>query len=149
MAGGGGKTVARSDRGGADGRSSAATTTRHRRPPRTSGPVVTDRDEPILQWVGRHGIVTRDQIARRFFGRADGVAVDGERFVPQRRRDERRYDGCIGVVGRLQGPEDVEQPEHQHPYPERVGVGQGVRLGGQLARLVGAEGPGHHVLPFG
>jgi len=40
-----------------------------RRPPRTSGPVVTARDHAILQWIGRHGIVTRDQVANRFFAK--------------------------------------------------------------------------------
>lgn len=44
------------------------------RPPRTSGPVVTDRDRAILQWVGRHGIVTRDHVANHFFAREDGTA---------------------------------------------------------------------------
>jgi hypothetical protein len=37
------------------------------RPPRTSGPVITARDHAILRWIGRHGIVTRDQVASRFF----------------------------------------------------------------------------------
>jgi len=36
--------------------------------PRTSGPVVTARDRAILQWIGRHGIVTRQQVTQRFFG---------------------------------------------------------------------------------
>ena len=43
------------------------------RPPRTSGPVVTDRDMDILQWIGRHGIVTPAQVATHFFGRPDGT----------------------------------------------------------------------------
>ena len=43
------------------------------RPPRTSGPVVTDRDMDILQWIGRHGIVTPTQVATHFFNRPDGT----------------------------------------------------------------------------
>jgi hypothetical protein len=31
-----------------------------------------DRDCEILRWVGRHGLVTREQIAHRFFGRGGG-----------------------------------------------------------------------------
>jgi len=34
--------------------------------------VVTDRDRAILDWVGRHGIVTRQHVADRFFAREDG-----------------------------------------------------------------------------
>jgi hypothetical protein len=44
------------------------------RPPRASGPVVTDRDMSILQWIGRHGIVTPTQVATHFFLRDDGTA---------------------------------------------------------------------------
>jgi len=42
---------------------------RQMRPPRTSGPVLTPRDLDVLRWVGRHGIVTREHVANRFFGR--------------------------------------------------------------------------------
>ncbi len=49
-----------------------ASATGRQRPPRTSGPVVTDRDRAILQWVGRHGIVTRQHVANRFFARESG-----------------------------------------------------------------------------
>ena len=45
---------------------------RHRRPPRATGPVVTDRDLAILHWVGKHGVVTRDQVANHFFARDNG-----------------------------------------------------------------------------
>jgi hypothetical protein len=41
------------------------------RPPRTSGPVVVERDKQIITWVALHGIVTPDQIARHFFTRDD------------------------------------------------------------------------------
>ena len=34
---------------------------------------ITPRDREILGWIGRHGIVTPDQVARRFFPRPDGT----------------------------------------------------------------------------
>ena len=37
-----------------------------------SGVLVTPRDRAMLAWIGRHGIVTPEQVARRFFARADG-----------------------------------------------------------------------------
>ena len=37
-----------------------------------SGVLLTPRDRAMLAWVGRHGIVTPEQLARRFFSRADG-----------------------------------------------------------------------------
>lgn len=40
---------------------------------RRSGPQITQRDREILAWIGRHGVVTADQVARRFFGRDDGA----------------------------------------------------------------------------
>ncbi len=43
------------------------------RPPGRSGPVVTDRDRSILQWVGRHGVVTPAQVAAHFFARDGGT----------------------------------------------------------------------------
>lgn len=46
---------------------------RRTRLPQTSGPILTARDFEILAWVGRHGVVTRDQVARRFFARTDGA----------------------------------------------------------------------------
>jgi hypothetical protein len=36
------------------------------------GPRITSRDVEILQWIGRHGIVTQTQVARRFFDRGSG-----------------------------------------------------------------------------
>lgn len=42
--------------------------------PRTRGPEVTPRDIQILQWTGRHGVVTPEQVAARFF-RRDGEDV--------------------------------------------------------------------------
>lgn len=43
------------------------------RPPRSSGPVLTDRDLEILRWIGTHGVVTPDQVAIHFFDRSDGT----------------------------------------------------------------------------
>ncbi len=40
--------------------------------PRPTGPQVTDRDREILTWIGLHGIVTPDQVARHFFLRNNG-----------------------------------------------------------------------------
>ena len=37
-----------------------------------SGVLVTPRDRAMLAWIGRHGIVTPEQLARRFFARSDG-----------------------------------------------------------------------------
>jgi len=51
---------------------SSGASPRPRRPPLASGPVVTDRDRAILHWVGKHGVVTRDQIATHFFTRTNG-----------------------------------------------------------------------------
>lgn len=41
---------------------------------RRSGPQITQRDRQMLAWIGRHGIVTSDQVARRFFVREGGEA---------------------------------------------------------------------------
>jgi len=41
-------------------------------PPR-SGHQITARDRQMLAWIGKHGMVTADQIARRFFARDDGA----------------------------------------------------------------------------
>ena len=37
------------------------------------GVQVTPRDRLMLAWIGRHGIVTPDQVARRYFLGSDGV----------------------------------------------------------------------------
>ena len=34
---------------------------------------MTPRDRLMLAWIGRHGIVTPDQVARRYFLGSDGV----------------------------------------------------------------------------
>lgn len=40
--------------------------------PRPDGPRVTERDMAMLTWIGLHGIVTPEQVARHFFLRDDG-----------------------------------------------------------------------------
>ena len=35
------------------------------------GVKITDRDREILNWIGRHGVVTADQVRRYFFARGD------------------------------------------------------------------------------
>ena len=40
--------------------------------PRASGPQVTSRDVEIVRWIGRHGIVTVEQVSTKFFARDDG-----------------------------------------------------------------------------
>lgn len=37
-----------------------------------AGTKITTRDREILSWIGRHGVVTADQVAQRFFARPDG-----------------------------------------------------------------------------
>jgi len=41
--------------------------------PRATGPQVTDRDLEVLHWIGRHGIVTVEQVSARWFARDDGT----------------------------------------------------------------------------
>lgn len=36
-----------------------------------NGPALTERDEEILRWITRHGLVTAELVARRFFWRPD------------------------------------------------------------------------------
>ena len=48
------------------------------------GVLVTPRDRAMLAWIGRHGIVTPEQLARRFFARPDedpGMRVAYRRFA--------------------------------------------------------------------
>lgn len=39
---------------------------------RRAGPQITPRDRKILEWVGRYGMVTAEQVAAKFFDRGDG-----------------------------------------------------------------------------
>jgi hypothetical protein len=39
---------------------------------RLRGPQVTDRDRQMLDWIGRYGMVTVEQVAGRFFERGEG-----------------------------------------------------------------------------
>ncbi len=38
---------------------------------RARGPQLTERDEEILRWIARHGVVTAELVGRRFFWRTD------------------------------------------------------------------------------
>jgi len=58
--------------------------------PTTRGPALTPRDTEILTWVGRYGVVTADQIARRFFSRDDGAV--GQAAAYRRLRKLRELD---------------------------------------------------------
>ncbi|HEV3312722.1 MAG TPA: replication-relaxation family protein [Chloroflexota bacterium] len=49
---------------------------------RRSGHQITLRDRQILAWIGTHGMVTADQVARRFFAREDGAV--GKRAAQRR-----------------------------------------------------------------
>ena len=57
----------------------------HVRPPRTSGPAITERDIDMLRWVGRHGVVSPDQVARKYFSR-DGNGTVGKGAAYRRLR---------------------------------------------------------------
>lgn len=48
--------------------------------PATRGPALTARDLDLLRWVCRHGVVTPDQVARRFFSRPDGGVGKGAAY---------------------------------------------------------------------
>ena len=50
--------------------------------PHPSGHQITERDRSILAWIGIHGLVTADQVARKFFARADGAL--GKRAAQRR-----------------------------------------------------------------
>ena len=67
------------------------------------------------------------------------VAVHGERPAGERGIDEGRYDGGVGVARRLERTEHVEEAHGQDVEAERRRPGQGVGLGGQLRRGVGAH----------
>ena len=49
---------------------------------RKVGRQITERDREILGWIGRHGIVTAEQVAKKFFERADGAT--GQRAAYRR-----------------------------------------------------------------
>lgn len=76
---------------------------------------VTPRDIDILQWVGRHGLVTPDQLGRRFFLREDGKV--GQRAAYDRIRKLVE----LGVLQRL-------PTFYREPHVLRV-----TRLGADLA----------------
>jgi hypothetical protein len=45
-----------------------------------SGPTLTSRDLEMLAWIARHGVVTADQLATRFFGRDSGSVGYGAAY---------------------------------------------------------------------
>lgn len=56
--------------------------------PRASGPQVTSRDVEIVRWIGRHGIVTVEQVSRKFFAREDGSQGDWAAYRRLRKLEE-------------------------------------------------------------
>jgi hypothetical protein len=48
----------------------------------------TERDEEILRWIARHGVVSPEQIARRFFPRDDGGVALSAMYVRIRKLEE-------------------------------------------------------------
>ena len=64
---------------------------------------VTERDIEILQWVGRHGLVTPDQLGRKFFWR------DGDKVGQRAAYDRIRKLAELGLLERL--PTFYRQPQ--------------------------------------
>jgi hypothetical protein len=54
-------------------RGKAAVAGHRRRLPQRQGTQITDRDIEILKWIGRHGVVTPQQVAYHYFARQDGA----------------------------------------------------------------------------
>jgi hypothetical protein len=57
---------------------------------RCPGWQVTDRDLDMLRWIARHGLVTTDQLARRFFARDDGEVGNRAAYERVRKLTELR-----------------------------------------------------------
>jgi len=89
---------------------------------------ITPRDREILAWIGRHGIVTPDQVARRFFLRADGEV--GKRAA------YRRLDALVGLRLLRRDP----TPFWRGPHVLRV-----TTLGAQVGEV--GVSPAHLVEP--
>ena len=58
--------------------------------PRAAGPQLTARDVEILSWIGRHGIVTVEQVGRRFFARDGGDVGQWAAYRRLRKLEELR-----------------------------------------------------------
>jgi len=58
--------------------------------PRASGPQVTSRDVEIVRWIGRHGIVTVEQVSTKFFAREDGSLGNWAAYRRLRKLEELR-----------------------------------------------------------
>ncbi|MHB8328448.1 MAG: replication-relaxation family protein [Acidimicrobiales bacterium] len=58
---------------------------------KSNGAQLTARDIEILSWVGRHGMVTADQVARHLFARDDGTVGTWAAYRRLRVLEERRF----------------------------------------------------------
>ena len=67
--------------------------------------VLTPRDEAILRWIGRHGVVTTQQVALRFFW-----------------RPERRACGRVAALRRLQALEEMRYIRRDRPLARHADV---------------------------
>ncbi len=56
----------------------------------SSGTHVTARDIEMLSWIGRHGMVTADQVAQHFFARAGGTVGTRAAYRRLRKLEEER-----------------------------------------------------------
>ena len=68
---------------------------------------------------------TATTVPTKVKSRSGAVPVDRQRFPGEGPRDEGRHHGRVGMSGRLQRTEDVEESESQHRKPERAAVGEG------------------------
>jgi hypothetical protein len=104
-----------------------AATGGRRRLPARRGPQVTDRDIEILQWIGRHGVVTPGQVARHFFTRDDNNV------------------GVRAAYRRLRILEEMGLTREDRTYWRESNV---LRLTGAGARVAAIDiGPARLVLP--
>lgn len=93
------------------------------------GAQITARDRAILGWIGRHGVVTAEQVARKFFARDDGAV--GKRAAYRRL-------AILENVGLLRRD---PTPFHRAPHVIRI-TSAGAALGEVAvapARLVESE----------
>lgn len=100
------------------------------RPPRAAGPQVTERDREVLAWIGLHGIVTAEQVARHFFSRDDGSV--GQWAAYRRLR-------ILGELGLLQ----KDPVFYRHPSVLRLtrAGSRFIELGVNPAKLVISQVP--------
>ena len=79
----------------------------------------------------------------------EAVTIHREGLAVERGGDERRHHRGVGVAGRLERTEHVEEAERKGPQTVAVLPGQGVLLGGELADGVGADRLGGEALVLG